>query len=375
LLVLISVSASYPHGSGLQGTGNPHNDDMFQHQHPDSEELCNSLRRYMDVLLRSTTFDCQRFPEKSADKDFESCLSSPSGIIIIKKCVEEHNKTSEAAECLVTFLKSKSTSANQSICLCQSMFDSFLSLYSTSQLVCTKTFLDDLVNEHRDANFLNDAVLLDAFKDALNLNIPTKEDVEKFTELWNVNKLPSLPPKSDIKPIPYGAVEMRWYPSAYFACTEAEAAIDRTEEGEMSTKLLAYIGGRNKQYQQLGMTTPPFLTKMSVWKGGAGIWVTKEMCYYIQENFQGNPPRPNDPDVFIEKKAERVVFIKTFMGDGSALSDSSWILENETFRAKMADMGMANEVEFDQFYTASYDWWSKHEVMLEKKQPNLFNLF
>ena len=166
------------------------------------------------------------------------------------------------------------------------------------------------------------------------------------------------------------------YPSAYFACTEAESAIDRTEEGEMSTKLLAYIGGRNTQNQQLGMTTPPFLTKMSVVKDNDfNVWVTKEMCYYIQENFQGNPPTPYDPDVFIVKKAERVVFVKTFMGDGSALTDSSWILENETFRAKVAEMGMVNEVEFDHFYTANYDWWSEHEVMLEKKQLNLFNLF
>ena len=71
LLVLISVSAPYPHGSGLQGTGHPHHDDMFQHQHPDLEELCNGLRRYMDVLLRSTTFDCQRFPENSAGNSID----------------------------------------------------------------------------------------------------------------------------------------------------------------------------------------------------------------------------------------------------------------------------------------------------------------
>ena len=158
----------------------------------------------------------------NSDKELESCLSSPFGIIIIKKCVEEHNKTSEAAECLVTFLsvsgfvifnetkkvcpflylQSKSTSANQSSCLCQSMFDSFLSLYSTSQLFCTKTFLDDLVDDHRDARFWTDALLgvFHGFEQAKDLAKDLVKGsgnalVDRFTELWNENKNPSfLPP-------------------------------------------------------------------------------------------------------------------------------------------------------------------------------------
>ena len=59
LAVLISVPASYPHGSELQdntGTGHAHNEDMFKHQHPNSEECCNSFRRYIDIILRSAAF-------------------------------------------------------------------------------------------------------------------------------------------------------------------------------------------------------------------------------------------------------------------------------------------------------------------------------
>ena len=36
-------------------------------------------------------------------------------------------------------------------CLCQSIFDSFLSISRTSQLLCTETFLD---NDHRDGKVL-----------------------------------------------------------------------------------------------------------------------------------------------------------------------------------------------------------------------------
>ena len=58
LLVLASLSAASP----LQGSGYPHYDNMFQHQHEDTGELCTTLRRHMDVLLRSKTFRCERLP-------------------------------------------------------------------------------------------------------------------------------------------------------------------------------------------------------------------------------------------------------------------------------------------------------------------------
>merc|ERR1711936_799222 len=32
-------------------------------------------------------------------------------------------------------------------CFCQSMFDSFLSLFSTTQLLCAETFLDNVIRE------------------------------------------------------------------------------------------------------------------------------------------------------------------------------------------------------------------------------------
>ena len=58
LLGLASLSAASP----LQGSGYPHYDNMFQHQHEETEELCHTLRRHMDVLLRSKTFRCERLP-------------------------------------------------------------------------------------------------------------------------------------------------------------------------------------------------------------------------------------------------------------------------------------------------------------------------
>ena len=60
MFALASLSAASP----LQGSGYPHYDTWYQpqHQHPETEELCHTLRRHMDTLLRSKTFRCERLP-------------------------------------------------------------------------------------------------------------------------------------------------------------------------------------------------------------------------------------------------------------------------------------------------------------------------
>ena len=72
LLVLASLSAASP----LQGSGYPHYDNMFQHQHEDTGELCNTLRRHMDVLLRSKTFRCERLPAEAPGMEHTSKYES-----------------------------------------------------------------------------------------------------------------------------------------------------------------------------------------------------------------------------------------------------------------------------------------------------------
>ena len=61
LVVLISVSASFPHGSGHQDTGHAHYGDMFKKPDANPDVLCNKLRRYIDIMLRSALPSCQGF--------------------------------------------------------------------------------------------------------------------------------------------------------------------------------------------------------------------------------------------------------------------------------------------------------------------------
>ena len=69
-LALLGLASCSPSGAGggLKGTGYPHHDVMFHHQHEDARELCNALRRHMDVLLRSNIFRCERLPGDATGK-------------------------------------------------------------------------------------------------------------------------------------------------------------------------------------------------------------------------------------------------------------------------------------------------------------------
>ena len=117
LLVSASLSAAHPSGAGLYGTGYPEHDDWFHpaDQNPESAELCTSLRRHMDVLLRSKTFRCERLPgdtpgacyhcrvefinNPSLDDVEKFCTSS--GLPTISKCLAENEENGDAAQCLL----------------------------------------------------------------------------------------------------------------------------------------------------------------------------------------------------------------------------------------------------------------------------------
>jgi len=145
LLVSASLSAAHPSGAGLYGTGYPEHDDWFHpaDQNPESAELCTSLRRHMDVLLRSKTFRCERLPGDTPDDVEKFCTSS--GLPTISKCMAENEENGDAAQCLLNAQEDIAAvqSTPLSWCFCQSLFESFLSVFSTSQLLCTENLLND----------------------------------------------------------------------------------------------------------------------------------------------------------------------------------------------------------------------------------------
>ena len=77
---------------------------------------------------------------------------------------------------------------------------------------------------------------------------------------------------------------------------------------KMFMKLFRYIQGGNKKKEEIPMTVP-VLTEVK----GDGLMQKLKMSFYIPEAFQSNPPKPEDPAVFVESK-EICVYVRSFGG-------------------------------------------------------------
>ena len=76
----------------------------------------------------------------------------------------------------------------------------------------------------------------------------------------------------------------------------------------MFKKLFGYIQGRNKMKKEIPMTVP-VLTEVK----GDGSYKKLKMSFYLPEEFQSNPPKPEDPAVFLERK-DICVYVRSFGG-------------------------------------------------------------
>merc|ERR1712172_337882 len=156
----------------------------------------------------------------------------------------------------------------------------------------------------------------------------------------------------------FDGYEMRQYQSVNWVCTEATYKMER--EPEMFMKLFRYISGANKEQEEVEMTVP-VLSRMNLL---ADRMVNKQMCFYLNQKHQANPPTPTDPAVKIEQNKEFTVYVHKF--GGYAMSDSVNLREARRFAEVLRNAG--EEVDADLFYTAGYDspmkfWNRRNEVM------------
>ena len=75
-----------------------------------------------------------------------------------------------------------------------------------------------------------------------------------------------------------------------------------TDDSEMFMTLFQYIDGANSENENIDMTTP-VSTK---WQEDG----FHEECFYLNEEHQANPPKPNSPDVYIVIRPAMTVFTR-----------------------------------------------------------------
>ena len=95
--------------------------------------------------------------------------------------------------------------------------------------------------------------------------------------------------------------------------------------------------------------TAPVATKIEP-GAGPNCESTFTVSFYIPPDHQSDPPKPTDPDVFIEEFPAMNVLVQSF---GGFANENSWLAEAQKLTEKVQN----NEEKFQQgyWYTAGYN--------------------
>merc|ERR1712241_1164611 len=78
--------------------------------------------------------------------------------------------------------------------------------------------------------------------------------------------------------------------------------------------------------------------------------IEKEMCFYLNEEHQANPPQPTDPDVYLVKRPALTVYTRV---QGGWMGDSDWKKEARIMDQLVLDNDL--DVEQSHFYVNGYN--------------------
>ncbi|KAB0399987.1 hypothetical protein E2I00_018851, partial [Balaenoptera physalus] len=176
----------------------------------------------------------------------------------------------------------------------------------------------------------------------------------------------AVPDGPEIKPASY---EIRRYGPAKWVSTSVESTDWDSAMQTGFTRLNSYIQGRNEKEMKIKMTAPV----TSYVEPGSGPFSesTVTISLYIPSEWQSDPPRPSESDVFIEDRAEMTVFVRSFDGFSSAQKNQEQLL---TLASILREEGKV----FDEkvYYTAGYNspftlLDRRNEVwLIQKKEPS-----
>ena len=142
------------------------------------------------------------------------------------------------------------------------------------------------------------------------------------------------------------------------------------KDSGMFMKLFNYISGDNKMAQKVEMTAPV----LSVYQNMNNELINKNsnvmmsMRFYIPKANQGNPPIPNQSDIFIITEPEMVVATYRF---GGWADSEKYIANRDLLISKLGDQ--AKDYDLINMITAGYDspmsfFDRRNEIFLKKKQ-------
>lgn len=142
-------------------------------------------------------------------------------------------------------------------------------------------------------------------------------------------------------------IEERHYEAAKWVSTKT---MGMNREEAVSTgfnRLFKYITGTNEKNQKIDMTAP--VTTKILPGAGPNCENTFTTSFYIPTEHQDNPPKPTNPDVFLEDRPAMDVYVKCF---GGFAKEQDWLSEAQKLTEQIKDKNTINQ---GYWFTAGYN--------------------
>jgi len=126
----------------------------------------------------------------------------------------------------------------------------------------------------------------------------------------------------------------------------------------MFMSLFGYITGKNETEAKIPMTVPVSMDMVRIDENT----IEKEMSFFIDKNHQENPPKPNNPALYISTRPEMTIYTRTV---GGFMTEEKWEKECEELDELIEKKGL--KVDKSHYYANGYDapfklWNRKNEV-------------
>ncbi|KAK3103183.1 hypothetical protein FSP39_017085 [Pinctada imbricata] len=142
--------------------------------------------------------------------------------------------------------------------------------------------------------------------------------------------------------------EERHYKQEKWVSTKVVGMLHEKARSTGFRRLFNYIQGTNEKGMKIDMTTP-VTTKIEP-GAGPNCESTFTVSFYIPPTHQEAPPKPSDPEVFIEDRQAMTVLVRQF---GGFANEETWLKEAEELTKKVQEN--KEKVNEGCWYTAGYN--------------------
>ena len=117
---------------------------------------------------------------------------------------------------------------------------------------------------------------------------------------------------------------------------------EKKTQNEMFMSLFNYITGKNETGAKIPMTVPVSMLNKPIDEETKEM----EMSFYLDAKQQDNPPKPNNPALYITNRPELTVYTRTV---GGFMNEAKWKKEME----ELDELIKAKELKIDEshYYT------------------------